>query len=269
MKLQRNKNIKKINVETQCITSLQKRFGFTLLEYLVAVAISLIFLGSLVTVYIQIEKSVKISNARMEAYQNARAALDFLTNEIKDARPNFFLLIDKNLSYGDRIDNDGDGRIDEELADGLDNDGDRVEGKDDRDYRFLNGATEYGYGIPDLGDDRVDEDVKYSRDELTFRVASPVGVSFDINYRIALFQDENDVLLRTINSTPPIIGPIAFDVLSFNILAWNNNPLNPGWVTSLNGDAPTSIYAEITVQPDYPGLEPITVHTIINLELVM
>ena len=269
MELQRNKNIKKIEVETQYITSLQKRFGFTLLEYLVAAMISLIFLSSLVTVYIQIDKSAKISNARMEAYQNARAALDFLTNEIKDARPNFFLLIDRNLPYGDRIDNDGDGRIDEELADGVDNDGDWISGRDDRDNRFSNGATEYGYGIPDLGDDRVDEDVRYSRDELTFRVASPIGVGFDINYRIELFQDENDVLLRTINSTPPIISPIAFDVLSFNILAWNNNPLNPGWVTSLSGDAPTTIYAEITVQPDYPNLEPITVHTIINLELVM
>jgi len=148
------KNMKPTTDNRQPTTDNQR--GFTLIEYLVAVTISLIFLSSLVTVYIQIEKSAKISNARMEAYQNARAALDFLTNEIKDARPNFFLLIDRNLSYGDRIDNDGDGRIDEELADGLDNDGDWVSGRDDRDNRFFNGATEYGYGIPDLGDDRVD-----------------------------------------------------------------------------------------------------------------
>jgi len=267
MKLQKHKI--KTNVETQCIASLQKEIGFTLLEYLMAVAISLIFLGSLATVYIQIEKSAKISNAKMEAYQNARAALDYLTEEIKDARPNYFLLVDQNLPRGDRIDNDGDGRIDEEIADGRDNDGDWSRGRDDRDYRFPNGATEYGYGIPDLGDDRVDEDVKYSQDDLTFRVASPMGIGFDINYKIGRFQSEDNVLIRTIQTTPPLVNPIAFDVLSFSVLAWNNNPLNPGWVTNLSGNAPTSIYVSITIQPNYPKLEPITLNTIINLELVL
>ncbi len=243
--------------------------GFTIIEFMVALAVGLIFLGGLASVYIQIDKTTKISNARIDAYQNARAALDFLSDEIKEARPNFFILVNNDASRGDRIDNDNDGRTDEELSDGLDNDGDWVRGRDDRDYTFSNGASEYGYGVPDLGDARIDEDVRYSRDELTIRVASPIGAGYEINYEIGSFQGENNVLVRTIDSSPPTIAPISFDVLSFSILVWDNDPLNPGWITELDGNAPSTVYVSLTVQPDYPDLEPITLHSIINLELVL
>lgn len=220
------------------LASARRRRALSLTEVLVALAISLVFVGSVVTAYIQISRAADRSEAEVRAHVRARTAVDTIARDIRRIRTDptipdqEFRLVSSQLAWGDNIDNDGDGAIDEEVIDGFDNDSD-WSFADDNHARFGAFAERADYlGVPDLGDFKVNEDFLFSRDVLTFRVpADPMlgAPAQRITYRVGTFEDEDHVLLREVTTNPGFlfeqttIEPLVFQVVSFDILAWNAN----------------------------------------------
>lgn len=282
--------------------------SMTLVEVLIAIAISLAFLSSVLVAFMQILKTSDISRARLEAINNARSALEIMSIDIKAARINHavfiqnFLGSNNTLSDGNLIDDDGDGLIDEEVFNGEDDDRDWNAARDDR-HISVNGFSERKMYVSqaDLGDARVDEDCKFSRDTLRFRIfpdpANPASrddlISYEVVDNIALYGEPN-VLVRRITRNASSgtaveeVAPIAFKVLSLDLLYWNPNSLYPTWTSSWDASTfipftnqiplPISVYISITI---YAGtddikkyrlgnkVETITMHTIVNIEQVL
>lgn len=246
--------------------------GFSILEILIAVVIALTFLTALYSSFIQFIQVANRSAARLEALRNARAAISTLTDELKaiGRSGNDYLLVGRNLTapYGNGIDDDHDGRIDEEVVDGIDNDGDWLPATDDL-HAFIPGANPiydrfmyttkapfgglYGQDADDLGDFHVDEDALFGRDSIIFRIfpsaAIPNFLSRTITYTIGAFDNQNFVLLRQVRTEftgqPALIStaPLAFGCLGLDLLYWdpNANPQpfvprgqRPYWVESWN-----------------------------------
>lgn len=220
------------------------RRGITFIELLVALTISLIFVGSVAAAFIQIIRASDEAEAKVRAYQSARSAVEAIARDIRfvqlDTDPDYqqLVLINRNLTYGDLVDNDGDGSVDEEFFDARDNDGDW--GFDDDRHPTIGGFSErWGFlGVDDYGDEDVDEDCRYSADELTFIV--PAGLVFPgnprlrVTYRLGSFEGEDHVLLRAVVVDPDPTGPyteevepMVFDVVSLDIMAWNPNSNTP------------------------------------------
>ena len=136
-----------------------------MLELLVAMAVIAAFLSGVIAAFIQILKASERAEATVDAVNNARAALETMANDIKSASidpsqiPQHFFGIDARLGSGDGIDNDRDGLIDEEIFNGLDDDGDWSLADDN--HAIINGFIERSafVGVPDLGDFRVDEEI--------------------------------------------------------------------------------------------------------------
>lgn len=282
--------------------------GMTLVEILLAVAISLAFLSGVLMAFSQIMKTSDLAKARLEAVNNARSALEFMSIDIKAARMNYsipfqnFTGTDATLSYGNGIDDDGDNKIDEETFDGKDNDGDWDSAKDDR-HASAGGYFERAQFVSqaDLGDAHVDEDCKFSRDSLTFRIypdtANPNSrddlITYSIINDVATYGEPN-VLVRTIikdySSASPTTesAPVAFNVLSLDILYFNPNTMWPYWETSWDASTiaphtnniplPVSVYLAITIPAGVfdinkynPGdkVETVTLETVVNIEQVL
>lgn len=210
----------------------------TLVELLVAATVAAVFIGSLATAYIQISRAAEEAEARARAYGTARIALDTVLSDLSTAvrLPGIsqtFVINNNTLPYGDNIDNDGDGLIDEEVFNGFDDDGDWTLEDDRHAFIGQNCHERFNFvGIPDLGDGSVDEDVRFSRDQLTFRVpANPSDPALGerlLTYKLGSYDGIDHVLLREERSVPPlptdpVINPVAFDVVSFDVLAWNPN----------------------------------------------
>jgi type II secretory pathway pseudopilin PulG len=211
----------------------------TFVELLVALAIAGIFLVSILFTFTQILRTSDESEAQVMANDQARAALLYITQDLAAVRRDSttpvqeFLLVDGALSYGDGKDNDGDGLVDEELFDGLDNDGDWTLAQD----RHAQIGTEYErpdfQGFPDLGDAAIDRDFRFGSDRLVLRIPpDPLGLDTRderITYELGTYNGEDHVLLRTVVSYPgspterTITEPLAFNVLGFDVLAWNSN----------------------------------------------
>src|SRR5688572_8031657 len=104
--------------------------AFTFVEVLVAVTVASAFLLGVYATFIQVLKTQAVANARETANRNGRAALTSMSDEIKQINKLgsavLFIGINDTLAYGDKLDNDADGRTDEETFDGLDDDGDYV-----------------------------------------------------------------------------------------------------------------------------------------------
>ncbi|MDK2971238.1 MAG: hypothetical protein PWP23_993 [Candidatus Sumerlaeota bacterium] len=234
------------------LTYANNRRGLSLTEVLVALAISLVFLGSVVTAYVQIAKAADFAEAQVAAHTRARIAVDAVLRDLGGVRTDplltdqQFFLSSSSLTYGDNIDNDRDGNTDEEVLDGRDNDGDWNIGKDNHAQigRFRE-RPDY-LGIADLGDFGVDEDIVFSHDELRFRIPSdPGGSAFarEITYRVETFDGQDNVLVRRVVTDPGganeaiDIEPVVFEVVSFDVLAMNPNddvdspvtPARPYW----------------------------------------
>lgn len=282
--------------------------GLTLVEILVAVAVSMAFLSGVLMAFMQIIKTSDKSKARLQAVNNARSALELMTIDIKAARISRSALFqvfkgtNNTLAFGNGYDEDRDGRVDEETFDGLDNDNDWNAANDDRHLSVSGNYDRAQFrGLPDLGDGHVDEDTLFSRDSLSFRIfpdpANPQSrddlVSYEVVDDIAAYGEPN-VLVRTItrnvSSGTPVqeASPIAFNILSLDILYWNPNTATPTWTTewdaaiflpmSTNIPLPISVYVSVTVNAgtkdikDYrPGdkTETITLHTLVNIEQVL
>lgn len=243
-------------------TGAPRRRAFTLVEVLVALAIGMIFVTSLAAAYIQISRAHAVALARAQATNRGRAALEEIARGMKQVATDItiadqqFLVTNVDQANGDGRDDDRDGVADEELADATDNDADWALA-DDR-HTVLGAFTERSpyVGVADLGDGRVDEDVLFSSDVLTYRVPAAIPFVTDsqlVRYRIGTFDGQDRVLLREVIVNPPAgdvdaiyaaainieTTPVIFDVLSFNVLPFNSNQgLNttpqPYWQTAWN-----------------------------------
>ncbi len=282
--------------------------AMTLVEILVAIAISLAFLSGVLMAFTQILKTSDLSKARLQAVNNARSAVEIMAMDIKQARIDYkalnqtFLGTDENLPYGNGLDDDRDGEIDEEFFDGQDGDSDWNTARDDK---HQNAGSYFERSkqrnMADLGDFRVDEDCKFSRDTITFRIfpdpANPSSrddlITYEVVDDIASFGEPN-VLIRRITrnystGSPTVeVAPVAFNILSLDLLYWDPNSLWPYWVSTWNASTilpytnkiplPISVYIAITT---YAGtddikkikagdkIDTISLHTIVNIEQIL
>jgi prepilin-type N-terminal cleavage/methylation domain-containing protein len=226
--------------------------GFTLTEMLVAIALAMTFMAALYTGFNSVLTTSNESEARVEAVRNARNAHMTLVDEFKAIRASGseILLIGVNnaAAFGDGRDNDRDGRTDEEIVDGRDDDGDYNPTADDNHAR-IDGVpafydrytaasqdffgTIYSGPYDDLGDFHVDEDVVFGRDSIVFRLfpdeSSPEFESRTITYAVGAFEDVPNVLIRQVRTdfadAPSVIStaPLAFGVLGLDLLYWDPN----------------------------------------------
>ncbi|GAB4321710.1 MAG: hypothetical protein Kow0059_16500 [Candidatus Sumerlaeia bacterium] len=282
--------------------------AMTLVEVMVAVAVALAFLSGVMAAFIQISKSAERAEVEQDAVQRARAAVERMAIDIKQARmnPNFpiqlFNGINAVFPYGDGKDNDGDGAIDEERRNALDDDNDWTIG-DDR-HQFVAGTAERQdyLGAPDLGDARVDEDCRFDQDVLEFRIYPDPRVAGSrdeiVRYELGTFDGERGVLIRTLTRNPgapdeeTFREPLAFGVLSLDFLYFNPN-VGPGavpyWVESWDASTvfnqpdprlpyPVAVFVSITVYADTrpfehykPGeaVDTLTLSTVVNIEQVL
>ena len=213
----------------------------SLLELLVALTITMIFIGSVAAAFVQIIRASDEAEAVIRAHASARAAVDQIARELRqvrlDSNPLYqqFNIIDRPLAYGNNVDEDGDGSFDEDIIDGVDNDGDWTVASDQ--HATIGTMTERPdyVGVADLGDLRVDEDHRFSNDEVSY-IIPPRLLGIDpqprrrISYRLGTFDGEQNVLLRVRVDDPPAfatgteeIEPVVFDVVSLDLLAWNAN----------------------------------------------
>jgi hypothetical protein len=241
----------------------------------------------------------------VDAVNNARAAMEIMVNDIKSATMDFaipdhyFFGIDSNLGYGDGIDNDGDGDIDEETFNGTDDDGDWTMASNNHAV-ILDLVERSSYTtVPDLGDFDVDEDLVFGQDTLEFRIKPNPALAEVrdeiIKYEIGTFEGENNVLLKQVSymsGTIPLgeeTMPVAFDVLSLSFLYFDPNGIDPGWKTTWDAsnapsfplpgiELPVTVYINVTV---YSGIKPLnslqpgdeiettTMGTAVNIEQVL
>lgn len=283
--------------------------AMTLLELLVAVAIALAFLGGVIAAFIQILRATNLAEVKLDAVNNARYALEMMAIDIKaawiDPRQalQYFVGEDHPLSYGNGLDDDGDGNVDEELFNGRDDDytgPDWNFARDDR-HAVAGGVYERHFAVsgPDLGDGHVDEDCKFDRDRLIFRIFpdpnNPTSRDDLITFEVGTFEGEEHVLVRRIvhaasspNRTVEV-EPFAFNVMSLHLLYWDPNRIPPDWTTSWNSfdaprfvqpgiELPVAVFLEVTVYADTrpieqykPGdpIQTITLQTVVNIEQVL
>jgi hypothetical protein len=229
-----------------------------------------------IVAFVALQHQSEEAQAKLTAVAEARHALTTLTRDLTQAElgpasetpVNLFVGTNTVLAAGNRKDDDGDGRIDEETFDGIDNDSD-WSSADDR-HAQLSGALyerPQGRGVPDLGDAHVDEDTKFSHADLRFRIpAETTGTSAEVHYYVGTFDNQPDVLIReTVTSSSTEASPIAFNVLSFSALFWNGNTApteQHKWETSWdatnldevsNVPLPISVALEVTT---YAGRRP-------------
>lgn len=291
--------------------------GLTLMELLVAVAITLAFLGSAVMAFIEIIHSSDRAQARLEAMANARHALETMTIEFKRAQigPSGAVFQGATTakvntdgsSNGNYTDDDGDGRIDEEDLDGRDQDGDWVVAADDK-HAVLDafGAISERHrfrGLADLDDGHVDEDCKFSTADVTFRTFpdtfNPTTSPRQVRFYLGEADGEPNVLLRELTlgaGTPNAVtytDPIAFNVLSFGVLFWDQNTTQtteefqqywkPSWDASAQNPSlcplPPSVYLSMTMYAGTPlpftslapgtPIETVTMSTAADIEAVL
>lgn len=266
-----------------------KRRAFTLTEILVAIAIASIFLSGVYLSYIQVARANQDASAKMSAMRNGRAALQSLTDELKtlsDIGGTGFLIAPDIPPYpwGDGFDNDGDGLVDEEDFNGIDDD---MTGTD-ADGAVLShavfdpinrlGERPLFLDRPDFGDPDIDEDVRFGRDFIVFQQIPEVPG--DILFKVVTYaippegyDGRTDVLVRQTrieridpnNPNGPTIveggiAPVAFDVLGFDLMFWDGNrpPDEREWLNSwdstrMSGERfrlPASVYIRLTLRSD-------------------
>jgi type II secretory pathway pseudopilin PulG len=261
-----------------------------MIEMLIAVAIVSIFLSGIYATYIQVAKVNQQATAQLEALRNGRSALQSLSDELKSLNDigGNGLLIGPDVpprAFGDGIDNDGDGRTDEEIVNGIDDDPTSPPTPiiaTDR-HAFLNPANTLrerprGIAVSDLGDANVDEDARFGQDFLIFQVTpeTPSDIIVKvITYAIPPegFDGVPNVLVRQtrierVNPADPTgpslveggLAPIAFGVLGFDLMYWDSNAsaATQNWLTAWDSTTkagerfrlPASIYMRLTVQAD-------------------
>jgi len=278
----------------------------TLVEVMLALAIAAAFLSGVFAAFIQILDVTDEAQARMEAVNNGRAALEVMAIDIKAASldtthgEHEFLGVNRRLPYGDGIDNDGDGLIDEESPNALDDDGDWTLADDNHAIIGTTAERWYTIGEADLGDFHVDEDCLFDNDSLQFRIfpdpLSSSGRNERISYEIGSYDGEANVLIRRTASflsggvqAEEVSSPLAFNVLSLNFLYMDPNSVPPQWVEVWDAgnadefpepgiEIPVTVAITVTV---YAGTDPleqfspgdpiptISLSTMVNIEQIL
>jgi prepilin-type N-terminal cleavage/methylation domain-containing protein len=256
--------------------------AMTLVEILVAMAVAGAFLAGVFAAFIQIVKASDLAEAKLQAINNARAALELMSIDIKAARIDpsrsvqYFIGLHRSLAWGNGIDDDGDGLIDEEWANALDDDRDWNYATDDRHANIAgNYERSMFVGSADLGDAHVDEDCRFENDKLTFRIfpdpGNPQSRDDLITFYLGTYEGENHVLLRGITRNVSSGGraeepsPLAFNVVSLNFFYWDPNRTPNYWVTEWDSyqaatfpspgiEIPVAVYMSVTV---YAGTKPL------------
>ena len=282
----------------------RRRAGWSLIEVLVALAVISIFLVGVMGAFIQILRTTNRSERMIEAYENARAAVETIAIAVKAARtdprvPNpLFRGINVPTFSGDHADNDKDGRVDEETPNGFDDDHDWVESRDDRhaDLQVRRERPRF-VGRPDLGDGHVDEDCVFNNDQLAFIIfpdPNIPGSSIEVtSFSIGVWEGESNVLRQEVQRNfggggVPETAPLAFNVVSVNYLFWDVNRDSPYWAEEWDASTPpprppgivlpAAVYISVTVYagqkpldqvgPDEP-METMTASTVVDLESVL
>lgn len=235
--------------------------GFTMVEMMVSTVTFLILMGLAFQTLLAANAVRQAAVARVDIYQNARSTLDVMTREIRNAtlrdsdvsfsqqeiqgrnlsrvqNPRGRLIIndwppynpdiegrDPRVYRGNEIDDDKDGRTDEEAYDGVDNDGDGEPNSPVSRYVPLQGRP-MADGLDNNNNGRVDEgideDIYYPRDMINFLALIDAGAGADlveVGYAIDV-RTGRDLLRRTafnnitqlrINATNQVDGiyPVA------------------------------------------------------------
>jgi hypothetical protein len=247
-----------------------------MLEVLMAVAIALAFLGGAVLAFSEIIRAADRSQARLNAIANGRHALDRMTVELTRAdpgTPEFFIGSTTELINGDYADNDGDGEVDEESVNGLDDDNDWVVTTDDKHAELQPGLFERQRFLnkPDLDDIHVDEDVKFTSADMQFRTypdSSTTGTRH-VRFLLGNYDGEANVLLQEVTTDvggpeqTVTTAPLAFNVMSFSALYWDQGDSDPDtryWKTTWDASSvdtslpplPVVVHLAVTVYSGYP-----------------
>jgi type II secretory pathway pseudopilin PulG len=278
--------------------------GFSLLELTVAMTVTMIFFGAVYLTFVQVSKGHKAAEARMDAMRNGRAALATLGAELKSRLITnggniFFQGRHFVASYGDGVDNDGDGRIDEEEVNGvLDSPTSGTLADLQRRAKLTNYIERPAQVTTvTLGDAQIDVDAKFGRNILVFNVSpkvTSVTLKFQqITYAVTKFEGEDNVLVRQVenvynNGNPNTVStsPLAFKVAGFDLLFWDPNvsAINQKWLIDWDSTSsaplqlPASIYIRLTMLADprpaetlVPGqpMDVIPLETIVNIEKII
>lgn len=208
-------------------------------------AVSLLVVTAVAGAFIQMIRTSDAVEAQVRASNTARLAVDRIAKDLGqvldpgNARIFRLEIVDRPLTYGDFIDSDRDGTVDEEIYDGIDNDSDWTS-TDDRHASTPFGLERPAFvGVADQGDDSVDIDCRFSADAITFTLAASqtsTGRLQRVTYSLGTFEGVDNVLLKTVNdgfnttSNTLTVEPLVFDVVSLDVLAWD-----------INNDAPTPV----------------------------
>ncbi|MGI8906556.1 MAG: PilW family protein [Candidatus Sumerlaeaceae bacterium] len=286
-----------------------RRKGMTLLEVMVAVTVTVLIIGGATVAFIQLLRSNDRAQARVEATANARTAIDALTVELKRAQTTGTLTArfvgntESSGSLTDAIDQDNDGKIDEELLNGFDDDGD-WQLADDRHAIIDTSGTRYVerpvyYQHPDLDDWHIDVDIKQSSASVEFSTFATPGETDPRSVRFYLGLDpdgEPNTLMKQVTSFDPatsamvtVAGPVAHNVYSFGLLFWdeasahdpNSNPWRTSWDDTMSTStfAPASVYMTISVYAGTPlklnevppgdQIPTVTLTSVVDIEAVL
>jgi len=262
----------------------------------VALAISSVFLVGAYAAFVQISVAQHASEARAEALRNGRTALATMSSELKSiiSLQGELIGVDDAAPYGDGIDNNANGKVDEK----------RLNGQPDSAGAATTGAVPRELTSwtkrPDPGDPGVDQDCLFGRDQVMFdifpSIPTPGMTAKWVRYVIANYDGQPNVLLREtmieIGGATPNPGvqpvnatPIAFGVLGFDVLYWNPNvpAAQRGWVATWDTRTvpaaqlglPASVFIRLTLYADprpyetwTPGrpVETIKLETMVNIE---
>jgi hypothetical protein len=234
-------------------TPFMGRRAVTLVEILLAVTISIAVLSSAYIAYLQISRATEDSKAYSRAHNRGRAAVEEIGRTVAELRLDAglaqqqFVLTTVPLAYGDRVDQDRDGTLDEEILNGRDDDGDWTGAIHDLHQIFpgISFVERPGLrGFPDHGDLRVDQDVVFCQDILTFRLPASIPLALPsrlVRYRVIDYNGRSNVLVRETIENPPdstdldaiyiaaeaggpvTTTPVAFEVVSLDVIAWDPN----------------------------------------------
>lgn len=242
--------------------------GLTLIEALTALVVTLIFVGGVTAAFIQIVRAADEAEAMVRANSAARGAVDQIANELRqlqlDANREFrqLRLINRPLAHGNNMDMDGSGEPGQSHVNGRDGEGSWTTDEDRHAQIGPHYERPNFVDLPDLGDDLIDTDVRFSADEISWIVAG-TGGQLRVGYRIDEFEGEENVLVRWFQEgdDPVQVEPVIFDVVSLDILAWDVNaeikdespfqPIVPYWVEEWDS-------VPILLEPDrfVPGVNP-------------
>ncbi|MCA9438938.1 MAG: prepilin-type N-terminal cleavage/methylation domain-containing protein, partial [Candidatus Omnitrophica bacterium] len=193
--------------------------GFTMVEMMVSTITFLILMGMAFQTLLAANAVRQAAVARVDIYQNARSTLDVITRELRNAtlretdiqftetevrsrnlgnlrNPRGRMILndwppydsnydsrDLRVYRGDQVDNDKDGRTDEEAFDGVDNDGDGETNSPVSQHVPVRGqamADGLDNDINGLVDEGIDEDIFFPRDMINFQSLLDSGSGADL-----------------------------------------------------------------------------------------